>query len=613
MSENSQCCCGNCKPFFFGWGSHLDDFTITNFDKIEELRYNKPRPERRITSTGFYGATERSCPGEQFTKGDYFAPEVTQRAKYAHFNGVKPQETCTYFFQHVSKGFGNPPCEWDTFQSSRVYTDTEQAACCEQVVQGPRCSQTYHVCGTRWDQPSNNLSIRRLSGIQEKLVRAEPIEPIFGMPPRTRRYEHDYAWRWLEGIANHSLDTLYNRWYWNGTTHVRSQPMPLQESLFGIIHQEKWWERYYNNLNPYDNPGDDGEGLGLSPTVANCSCPKWFGFGSTGVPLFTWEIVEAFGTEFEAIEFMDHLLAMSKCQGIRDGNCNTSDGGSVQRRMIDLADVEQLYQKKVIDMQDFRREDGKIIRKQMRPVNRAGFAQYFWGVPGGWTHGCHDIDNGYPNMEAHWPFFTRIFSPNCTATGYDNIPVCMSALRGPMANDGVCTHGGPSACNSCDTILGGALKHPDQILAACGDSFCSPEAINGNAYHCLFTNSSYMLRPDGKVRCLPNMAWLARTNERGLPLINPDTNVWYDLPDSPGHVAAPDATYGILRGETQALNTLCCSAKAGIICSEGQTDCDHPNNFFIPIKLGSEPCEQPAQYIPPPEFGLLRFDVEGSD
>ena len=616
MTESQACCCGECKPFFFGWSSAEPDFAITNFSREEELRYVKPRPERRVTSECFYGPGQRACVGEFFTRGDYFAAEPHQRAKYQHYNGVKPDEICTWHFNHVSVGYGAPQCDWGGFQDHRVYTDAEQKACCESAVQGPRCSQQFRVCGARWNEPTPfGLTIRRLSKIQEKLVMAEPIEPIFGMHPRARPYEHDFAWRWLEGISNAPLSKLYNRWYFNGTTHVRSNPAPLQETLFGVIHQEKWWERYYNNLNPYDEPGSDGEGLGIAPTVANCSVPKYFGFGSTGVPLFTWEIVEAFGTEYEAVQFMDHLMAMSKCQGLAEGNCGTPSGGSIPRRMIELSDIEQLYTKQVINIQDFGRPDGKIIRKNMRPVNGAAFTQYFYGVPGGWTHICRDVSQGYPNMDSHWPFATRLYSPTCNPTGWGNsaLPVCMSAIRGPMAGDGVCTHGGPSGCNSCDTTLGGIPKYPDQICAACGFSYCAPEAVNGNTHHCLFTNSTYMYRPVASIRCMPNMAHLVRTNERGMPHLNPLTNRWYDLPESPEHVAPPDATYRILNGTVTAGEALCCSCKAGIICSSGQTDCQDADNFFIPIRLGSVACEVPGQVTPPPTFGNLNFDIEGSD
>ena len=605
MSDGSSCCCrGDCQPFFHGWSTQADDWCATNFDDREELRYSKDRPYTDITSACSFTAGPR-CSSEQFNLAKTCAEEFGQRVKYEHYNADDPSEVCSWYFDFVGSGFCNPPCVWGGWQDSQNYNDPTDVGCCESVPQpATGCSQNYFVMGYNYDS-ATGFSPRAMSANQEKMITDTRISCLSGQHPRCQPYEHYNRWRWLEGIANHDTSLRYARFHWNGLTHVRAHDDILQHTLFGVLHQEKWWKRYHNNLNPYDNPPPNGSDL--TGPIADCSCPKYFGFGGTGVPIFHWELLEAFG-EIETVQLLNSWRALAKCSG-SGSQCNENG----ERRRIQRTVIDKLVEGGFLDIGDYNRADGKCIRKTMKPRNRPHFEQFFWGRYGGWTHICHDQE--YAGMEAHWPFLPRITTSICHASGDSNIYTCLSAQPGPKQNECTCSHNAVKG-DACDPDgCGGTMN-----CIACGETYCLQGALSGNCHHALISFAGYEKPIDStryinRFTCEENLAWLRRTNSSGFPLVNPITQRFYDLPPTPEHIAPPNVTKSILSGNTpKGDKTLCCGVGAGTICKGGLTSCF----YLIPVRLGSSPClppvlarhlnEQPMQQDRVPgEFATWRF------
>lgn len=241
-----------------------------------------------------------------------------------------------------------------------------------------------------------------------------------------------------------------------------------------VVHKEKWWQRFYNSMRDTTSvppPSTSDQNTGSDRT------PKWWLFACSGIPLFTWEIME---------------LSSLSDDDKKDLFSGIANGTYVKESIFDTLEADG-----ILEIKDHGRTDGKLIKKTMRAASSSipDTTKYFYARPGGWDFVCLGFSsNGDANgLEADWPQISRRFRSDSTDSCFTGAPI---PTNGQVASQTFApATPGDSAC---DLVTGGCDNLP--VNCDCGAfSFCgSPDPENclidtivGNCKGCWIQHIQY--------------------------------------------------------------------------------------------------------------------------
>lgn len=498
----SSCCCGKC---YFGARSTDPDAASCAHGTAETLELRIPRPAYGF-GYNYYDYQNQpgaQCPCEgQYTTRTYCPSSSCVEVDYLHFH-CDTNRTYTWNILPVV-GDLYPP---------------EQSVCCGysnstcddvQCVGGSAslCSSTHRL--VTGDRATCSIEAAIGTGGSGGTV------PRLGSDTDIAPCEYGDSFYWLQGIANSSTSDLFRKYTVAADgTPTATTSRSLEQTVLCVVHKEKWWYRSSNSLTKSDSDG----GSASDRSAALCRTPRYWIFACSGVPLFHFELYDAYhvhGTITEA-EMKQIFRA-------------------IVHHDVELPEsaMDKLESAGVLQVKDLSRTDGKIIEKSMNYVNGGKTVtqtRQFYARPGGWTYVCHDWNPSGSNEEAmcngtsgyFWPYeIPRQTSnaDNCSFGPsvdqcYTAAPVptnncqceTVAASRGALCTDvcgfspnpGLCV---PSVLFSCASNDGTTCTQ-DTIVGNCKGvwvQFTQYELqdLSTNSYRCTMTNDGYICRvPNG--------------------------------------------------------------------------------------------------------------------
>jgi hypothetical protein len=487
--SSAACCCAKC---FFGSSSEQDSFTGCAHTIAETLNLRIPRPAYtgQKTVIEFQDAPGATCPcaGTYNVSTNCPASDCIE-VNYSHFHKLGNARLYTWFYEkglvdvlwpacnNPCAGYSNATCDDDTL-----------------------CGET----STLGSSTHRNGADLQASCFQQQAI-------IDGTIPHDDRtsiahaddLEFGDAYHWLQGIADASTAKNF--------THYAPQPdgsyttqanNNLNATLLCVVHKEKWWHRTYNSLSQTDNSSASND----DNSASGCRTPKYWIFACTGVPLFSWEVVNA--ENAGTISSSERVAIFSAW----------SSGGALPEDAIDKLEAAG-----ILDVEDFDRGDGKIIKKSMTYTESGASVTedwYFYGRPGGWDYVCQDWSGSTTNFDSIFPQIPRRTSVGCSFGPTAN--QCYTAA--PLPGNGcscqrnATNQTGTGICQACMTSYSN-VNCTSQPTTSCGSSSggwtstCTQDTIVGNckglwiqftqydlvdlstaSYGCTMTNDAYLCR-----------------------------------------------------------------------------------------------------------------------
>lgn len=473
---SSSCCCGKC---FFGIRSadpldpNFDDFVACAHSTAETLELKIPRPaynsgvsEVGITQDG----SSDVCPCVGIYKFSASAPaSSTIEVDYEHFHQRdQAGRVYTWFYETPLNVY--PSCEDACSGYDQTSPGPNDFNCCDDPVpSNQQCSQTHRVF-------SAIGNIEAASRFQQDVI-TTGVAPHLSSELHAEDSDFGEDFFFLQGISNSSSTKLYKHWEWNTSTNSVQQKTnrTLERTMLCVVHKEKWWVRDYNSLTLPDNQDGSASDRG----AANSRTPKYWSFGCSGVPLFSWEIREL--SSLTTAQQDEVFEAVGKGEFIPENLCDIleSDG--------------------ILEVKDYGRSDGKIVKKTLRAAAHpleADVTQYFFARPGGWTFVCQDFAASPATAILNWPQIARQsrFNPSGDSFGTSG---CFTGAPIPT-NGGVACNStkidgpvGSGTCDVCGTLPDGCDLGTASVCGDVTPEICLQDMIVGNCKGCWIQFTQY--------------------------------------------------------------------------------------------------------------------------
>ena len=553
--SSAGCCCGKCT---FGARSTDTYFGGCIHTQSEVLKLRIPRPagtgqKARFEVTAQAGQS-CSCVGTCLT-ATYCQKSPCIEVNYTH-EGGGTSRTYGWHYEIPADQLLWPPCDNACCGYNNQSSGPDDAQCC----QGSADS----MCG---NIAYRNFTGGRLSGFAVRAISNGNI-PEISTDNTAENCEYGDTWWWLQGVSNASSSHLYRRY----TTDSSGNPSAagtttLERTLACVTHKEKWWERTYNSLSQTDNPSAST----IDNAAASCRTPKWWVFACSGVPLYQWEIYDAYNVHGTITE--NEMKEIFKCVG------SGAPGGSQQTPFSSTAmsGLDKLEKAGVISTEDLGRVDGKIIKKSMNYVTNIGNTvtedQYFYARNGGWTYACHDYASSM-DFDNQWPLRPPLRQKSvgpCTFGPSTDQCYTAAPIPGNLCTCQTINSSGGGCC--CGSIPSGCAPGP---TTSCGGTAytttCTIDTIVGNCKGCWIQFARYDLSShDSNLRygCNKNDAYLCRTPGSS------DTCTFGDLPDDIHH-QIPSEVSSAIRNDPNT-SAACCGGEGTHTYNSNQCPSASPN------------------------------------
>ncbi len=571
----AKCCCGKC---FFGIRSadpqddDYDDFVACRHNTSETLELKIPRPahESGITQTGIIDQGNCPCCGtyRQYQSCD---KQDTIEVDYKHFQYNDSTRVYTWFYQ--KDDLWPPPINACCGYDGTCPPDSNDALCID-----PGPDYCYQGCAS-----GGNGDWRMQNGAYATRLQRDLIVDGFGPAKtggsfgnRVAKCEYGESYFWLQGIADHNKNKKYKHWYYDTFFNEVKQAddRTLEMTLLCVFHKEKWWVRDYNSLN-HDPDDDSSPPDGSTDDQSSSSrTPKYWVFGCSGIPLYSWEVKEL--SSLTPTQQDDLITKIALDQPVPESYLDTLEADGI------------------LEVKDYDRTDGKIIKKTLKDNSGSTAIEYFFARPGGWTFVCQDFAQDPEAALSNWPQIARRSRhqsnppyPFGSSGCFTGAPIpseceCKSVKISP--NPAGC----PDSCNTC----GDGSNLPDGcdpgVSTGCSDvpGECTPDMIWGNCKGCWI---QYVLYATTASSIGPPQACKGVFNSYLCRVPADDTCDFGLLPDEVHHFA-PSGLSDFLRNNPNDPGSLCCEG-------QGLTKC---GPILCPAKtpVSDEECDEPPDWGP---------------
>jgi len=527
--SSAACCCVQC---FFGSNSNQSTFTGCGHTIAESLNLRIPRPaySGQKTIIEFQDAPGATCPcaGTYNVSTNCPASDCIE-VNYSHFHKLGNARLYTWFYESslVSlwpscsspcAGYSNATCDDDTLcgGTSTLGSTTHRNA----IDQQASCFQEQAIDdGTI---PHDDRS---------SVAHADDLE--FGD-----------AYHWLQGIADASTAKNFTHYApLSDGSYTTQSNKNLNATLLCVVHKEKWWHRTYNSLSQSDNSNASS----IDNAAADCRTPKYWIFACTGVPLFSWEVVNAENAG---------TISSSERVAIFSAISNSTP--------LPEAAMDKLEAAGILDVEDFGRSDGKIIKKSMTYTESGSSVTedwYFYGRPGGWDYVCQDWNRNVSGFDSIFPQVPRRTSVGCSfgPTGDQCYTAAPLPGNGCSCERNATNQTGTGICPACMTSYSNANCTP-QPTSSCGSSAggwtttCTQDTIVGNCKGLWIQFTQYDLQD-----LALNSYGCSATNDGYLCRVPPSGSCDFGLlPDQMGHDIPEEVSSSIRAGNSPLGFTGCC-------------------------------------------------------
>ena len=578
MSLTRTCCCGKC---FFGIRSaspldpNFDDFAACLHNTSETLELKIPRPafssgqsETAIIDNGSDPANP--CPCQGVYKFASVAPASdTIEVDYSHFHYLSGTgRTYTWFYQAAVANALYPPATNGCCGYDGASPNPNDELCVMN-------SDVLNTCATGY-RPFDPVThgSAYCTVLQRDLI-TTGIGPARSSSSDAENCDFGDGFFFLQDIANSNPNDFYNHWVWNSITQSVQQvsARTLEQTMLCVVHKEKWWERGYNSLTKPDSEG----GSASDRNAATSRTPKYWVFGCSGVPLFSWEIKEL--SSLTTVQQDKVFESVSNNEPIPEAICDIleSDG--------------------ILKVKDYGRSTGEIIKKTLRSSNfplTPDVTQYFYARPGGWTFVCQDFAESPSVAITRWPQILRQgrFDPQGDTWGASG---CFTGAPIPTNNGTSCVStkiasppGFPGECNVCDNPNTFPSTCDPGTTSTCGGTtpdICFIDTIVGNCKGCWIQFVQYQKGTgEGGLGCGGVYdSYLCR-----VPAVNPACDFGL-LPDEIFH-EIPYVVSAASRLNALSSAGLCCDGDGSITFGPVQCPGNNPNS--------PDECDDPTDWGP---------------
>ncbi len=589
MTLTRTCCCEKC---FFGIRSadpldpNFDDFVACAHNTSETLELKIPRPAHRsgVSQTGINDEGDCPCCGNylQYSSCD---ERDTIEVDYKHFQHNDLTRVYTWFYE--KDGLWPLPTNDCCGYDGTCPPNSNDALCID-----PGPDNCYQGCASGgngdWRMQDGALATR----LQQDLISygSGPGKAggAFGNPTRVADCEYGESYFWLQGIADSDKSTFYKHWYYDtffGAV-LQASNRTLERTLLCVFHKEKWWKRDYNSLDWEDNPevpeGSDDDVASATRT------PKYWVFACSGIPLYSWEVKEL--SSLTVAEQDDLIQRIALDQPVPESYLDTLEADGI------------------LELKDYDRADGKIIKKTLRPALGNDVTEYFFARPGGWTFVCIDFAQYPATAIEDWPQIARRSRWESNPSYSFGSSGCFTGA--PIPSECECESvkisPNPAGCpDSCDTC-GDGSNLPDGctlgVSTGCSDrpGECTPDLIWGNCKGCWIQYVQYVTTGATTASGNPPQGCEGVYNSYLCRVPVDGTCDFGLLPDDVHHFAPVNLSAFIRNGGTA---DLCCEGqglyKAGVyVCPaknpNSQEECDEPPDWGPCIEDPNDPnCGSP--------------------